>query len=142
MKIYNKKGFGWGIFWTLLSISGLILTFLKPDSLFMNIKHVAVYVVILAIGVRQILHALSKSATWRDQVEEQDERNQLVQIKSKAKSFQIVHWSLVVVAAGALIGYIVTRNMVWGGICVATMLWWTFSLIVCGVAEVYYDSRE
>ena len=142
MKIYNKKGFGWGIFWTLLSISGLILTFLKPDSPLMNIKHVVVYGALLMVGVAQIIRAFSKIATWRDQVEEQDERNQLVQMKSKAKSFQIVHWSLAVVSVAALIGSIMTKNLVWESILVMSMLFWTFSLIVWFATEVYYDSHE
>ena len=142
MKIYNKKGFGWGIFWTVLSISGLVLTFLKPDSLLMNIKHVVVYALLLIVGVAQIIRAFSKIATWQDQVEEQDERNQLVKLKSKAKSFQIVHWSLVVVSVAALIGSIMTKNLVWESILVMSMLLWTFSLIVWFATEVYYDSHE
>lgn len=85
MKIYNKKGLIWGVFWTIGGLFCLYRDIFDPhDFLPQQIKSVILSVLLLAMGVTGFVRAFSKRATIEDKTEERDERNKLVRLKGDA----------------------------------------------------------
>ena len=67
MRIYNKKGFAWGIFWLVLGVSALVLLVTHPEEqTFQLIKGFAFGIVFLTIGLSGFTRAFSKQATRED----------------------------------------------------------------------------
>lgn len=77
MKIYNKKGFAFGLFMVIL---GILSLFFNGDVLIINIP-------LFYFGIVQIVRSLSQKLSKEDKMEKLDERNQLIKLKSKSKSF-------------------------------------------------------
>ena len=93
MKVYNKKGLAWGVFWTVLGLFSLYRDFVDPDSFWLQQgKSVVISAVMVLIGITGFVRAFSKSATREDRIEELDERNRLVKLKYKARTFDIMFW--------------------------------------------------
>ncbi len=61
MKIYNKKGFAWGIFWLVLGVSALAADlWINPDDFLpKTIKDVIIDFIILIMGLVGFLRAFS-----------------------------------------------------------------------------------
>lgn len=90
MKIYNKKGFIWGGVWFILGSWLLVIRVLEPESFLPEqIKDVVIALLLIMIGIGYVIRALSKRATREERLEELDERNQLIELKTKSKSFQL-----------------------------------------------------
>lgn len=53
MKIYNKKGFAWGVFWLVLGVSALVADlWINPDDFLpQQIKEVLIDLLMLAMGL-------------------------------------------------------------------------------------------
>ena len=85
MKIYNKKGFFLGIFWVLLAIGCAVADLRRPDpNMLIRVRDWVLTVFVFLLGISSFWRAFSRSATREDRIEEMDERNRLVEIKSKA----------------------------------------------------------
>ena len=67
MKIYNKKGLVWGIFWLVLGVSALVadLAINPSDFLPKTIKDVIIDMIIVLMGLAGFLRAFSAKATAR-----------------------------------------------------------------------------
>ena len=90
MKLYNKKGLLLGLFWFLVGISGLILELVKPgNNMAVHIRDIVLFSLLLLFSIRQIVRAFSKTATREDMVEERDERNRLIDMKTKGLAFRL-----------------------------------------------------
>lgn len=88
MKIYHRKNFLIGLGETLLGLLNLMLAFLNGSEL----SNLVIGLACLFFGVDTILRACSRRYAAEDRLEELDERNQLVQLKSLSKSFQLTRW--------------------------------------------------
>ena len=63
MKVYNKKGLAWGIFWTALGLFSLYRSIADPvDFLPRQIKHLVIAAVVLLLGITGFVRAFSKAA--------------------------------------------------------------------------------
>ncbi|MEY9976242.1 DUF2178 domain-containing protein [Lysinibacillus sp. RC79] len=143
MKVYNKKGFVWGVMWTILGVWTLVLDIIEPnDFLPGQIKNVLLSVLLIAIGISGFIRAFSRKATQKDLVEEQDERNRLIMLKSKARTLDILFWCLIVIMIGGLVGYIITKNIAWGFIFIVPGLLISFYWIAYLITLVYYEKHE
>ncbi len=86
MKIYNKKAFAAGI--CMVGLAALNLTAdLAGRTIDMN--GIILVVFLLAFGISAVMRSLSKKLAGQDQLEKLDERNQLIEMKSKSKSFRL-----------------------------------------------------
>lgn len=142
MKIYNRKGFLWGIFWIALSIFSLVRAVIAPyDFLPQQIKHVVIAVLMLAIAMTGFFRAFSKQATKEDIIEKQDERNKLIKLQAKAKTSDILFWLLIVMMVGGLIGYILTQNLAWGVLFLIPALLVSCYWITYLILSVYYEHK-
>ncbi|MGE7999423.1 hypothetical protein ACQKOF_12200 [Lysinibacillus sp. NPDC093190] len=88
------------------------------------------------------IRAFSRKATQKDLVEEQDERNRLIMLKSKARTLDILFWCLIVIMIGGLVGYIITKNIAWGFIFIVLGLLISFYWIAYLIILVYYEKHE
>ena len=86
MKIYNKKEF----------ISGLVSLFLGAGDLLIRIgqqniktKTIILSTVLLLMGFNSIIRSLSLKKFQEDKLENLDERNILIKLKSQSKAFEI-----------------------------------------------------
>ena len=90
MKIYNRKGFAWGLLWTALSGWLLIHSVLAPEpEPEEQIKNIVVGIILLLVGLNGLSRAFSRKASREDYIEEKDERNQLMEEKAAAFGFEV-----------------------------------------------------
>ena len=143
MKIYNKKGFVWGVFWTALGLFSLYRDVVDPDSFWLQqVKSVVISVVMLLMGVTFVVRAFSRAATRADRIEALDERNRLVKLKYKARSGDIMFWITAAVMVLSLLAYFYTENLGWGFIFVTSGVLTGLSILVELITAVYYERKE
>ena len=139
MKIYNKKVFAVGIFIIALGGLNLIMSIVTKD---VDINAIVLIVVLFAFGFNAIMRSVSKRMTREDKLEELDERNRFVELKSKSQSFrltQIISFvlMLVLLIMGKVSGYE-------GFIAMAVGLAFSFSISMLTeiFAYMYYESKN
>ena len=86
MKIYNKKSFAEGIFMLALGMLNLIMDLINHKF---EIKGVILILALYFLGGGLIIRGLSLKFTKEDKLDKMDERNQLIELKSKSKSFRL-----------------------------------------------------
>lgn len=86
MKIYNKKLFSFGIFSAALATLNWVMDVVNKT---LDINGVILVGALYLIGFAAILHSLSRKLTKQDKLENLDERNQLIALKSKSKAFTL-----------------------------------------------------
>lgn len=144
MKIYNKKNFISGIFWAFLGISILLHAIVKPEAeIFLQIKYIVLSVGVLIIGSSSLLRSLSKTAARQDIIEELDERNKLVVLKSKAKLLDLLVGILIVIAVIGFIGLVSSNyNIAWVFVFIIPLLLLSFYYIANIIITSYYENHE
>ena len=86
MKIYNKKVFASGAFEMALGFLILITSIMRQD---LDINSIILIVALFAFGFGSIMRSISQQMAKADKLEELDERNRLIALKSKSKSFRL-----------------------------------------------------
>ncbi|MEE0206584.1 MAG: hypothetical protein UEX93_06880 [Peptococcaceae bacterium] len=143
MKIYNRKGFIWGIVWTVLGGLRLLLLVIQPeDTTAQLVKGIIVGVVLLTLGLSGFTRALSKQATREDRIEENDERNKLVRLKSKARVNDVMFWTMIALIVCGVIGYYMTDNIAWAFLAFAPLLQVIVYFWSSIILSIYYERRE
>ncbi len=139
MKIYNKKVFASGIFMMALGLLNLITSIVRHD---LDINSIILIVALFAMGFGSVMRSMSQRMAKEDKLEELDERNRLIELKSKSKSFrltQIISFvlMLVLLVMGKVSGYE-------GFIAMGVGLAFAFSISM--FAEIftymYYESKN
>lgn len=143
MKIYNKKGLIWGVFCLALGIWGLVMElFIHPaDFLPETIKGVIIDGILVLIGLTGFLRAFSVRATREDLIEANDERNELVRLKSGATTNSFMFWLYVLFVILGGVGFYCTEEIGWAFVCVVALLLMTIWFILSMVMVVYYEKR-
>ncbi len=102
MKIYNKKVFASGVFMAALGVLNLIADISGKK---VDINGIILIAVLLFLGVGMIMRSLSQRLSKEDRVEEFDERNRLIELKSKSKAFRLTQAiSFVLMLASLIMG--------------------------------------
>lgn len=142
MKIYNKKGFIWGIIWTVLAIWGFIHDAQSPNpNAAVQVRDSIVSVFVLLMGLTSFFRAFSKKATREDFIDERDERNRLVEYKTSKKMLEIAYGVLFVIMIGGMIGFKMTANMIWFAIFIIPGFLLGLFVIVEIFVKLYYDKK-
>ena len=139
MRIYNKKGFIFGLIWTLLGIWILITAFTAQESV---TKDIVLAFILLAIGITSVCRALSKTASIEDYIEKNDERNKLIKLKAKARVLDLMVIFIMILMIIGIAGYIMTGNLSWGYVFFGPLLIFGFYWIVSIAMEIYYERKE
>lgn len=139
MKIYNKKAFASGVFMAALGMLNLIAGVMSHK---MDLGWGVLTAALFLLGFGTVMRSISKKMSREDRLEELDERNCLIELKSKSKSFQLTQLisfvlMLVLLVMGKVSGYE-------GLIAVGTGLAFAFTISL--FAEIftymYYESRN
>ena len=125
MKVYHRKNFLIGLGETLLGLLNLMLAFLNGSEL----SNLVIGLACLFFCVGTIL-------------EELDERNQLVQLKSLSKSFQLTRWISFAMMLAFLVMGKLSGEMSFIGMAVGIALVFPVSLFVEMGTFLYYENRE
>lgn len=139
MKIYNKKVFASGVFMVALGLLNLITSMMRQDF---DINSIILIAALFVLGFGSIMRSISQRMAKEDKLEELDERNRLIALKSKSKSFrltQIISFALMLalLVMGKVSGY---EGFIAMGVGLA------FAFVISLFAEIftfmYYESKN
>jgi len=85
MKIYHKKNFAFGVFSMFLGGLNLVLAALQGFDL----KSGVLIALLFVMGSSSLARSLSQKYSREDRVEELDERNRLVKLRSQSQTYAI-----------------------------------------------------
>ena len=139
MKIYNKKVFASGVFELAMGLLLLITSITRQD---LDINAIILIVALFAFGFSSIMRSISQRMAKEDQLEELDERNRLIALKSKSKSFrltQIISFMLMLafLVMGKVSGY---EGFIAIGVGLAFAF--TISMFAEIFTYMYYESKN
>ena len=139
MKIYNKKVFASGIFMAALGLLNLITSIMRKD---LDINSIILIAALFVLGFGSIMRSMSQRITKEDKLEELDERNRLITLKSKSKSFQLTQMISFILM---LVLLVMGKVFVYEGF-IAMGVGLAFAFTVSMFAEIftylYYESKN
>ena len=139
MKIYNKKVFASGIFMAALGLLNLITSIMRKD---LDINSIILIAALFVLGFGSIMRSMSQRMTKEYKLEEMDERNRLITLKSKSKSFQLTQMisfilMLVLLVMGKVFDY---EGFIAMGVGLAFAF--TISMFAEIFTYMYYESKN
>ena len=143
MKLYNKKGLVFGLFWTILGVSALVLELVRPSgNTAVFIRDIVLFSLLILFGVRQVVRAFSRAATREDMLEERDERNRFIKLKTGSTMFKVAEILLFLWTVASMVGYGFTRDDIWVmGVLVSGLTLGLLFIIELFVG-VHYENKE
>lgn len=139
MKIYNKKAFVSGAFLIALGVLNVITSAVTKGF---DIESILLIVALLALGAGSILRSASRKMAKEDKIEERDERNRMIEGKSKSKAFELTRiFSFVLMLILFVIGKVIDEKMLiamGAGLAVA----FSISMFTEIFTYVYYESKN
>ena len=129
MKIYNKKTFAFGVFSAALGVLNAVTAALRG----IDAAGIVLVAVLLFVGAGAMMRGLSQKMAREDKLEERDERNRLVELKSKSAAFGLM---LALLVAGKVAG---TQALTAIGTGLAAAL--SVSMLAELGAFYYYEKR-
>ncbi len=143
MKLYNKKGLVFGLFWTILGVSALVLELVRPSgNTAVFIRDIVLFSLLILFGVRQVVRAFSRAATREDMLEERDERNRFIKLKTGSTMFKVAEVLLFLWTVASMVGYGFTRDDIWVmGVLVSGLTLGLLFIIELFVG-VHYENKE
>lgn len=142
MKLYNKKGVIWGVFWTIGGLFCLYRDIVDPHAFLpQQIKSVVLSALLLAMGLTGFVRAFSKRATIEDMTEARDERNRLVRLKGDAMVGNILLSVQIALMLAGILAYAATKNLVFGCLFLICGLNVSLHFILSILFAVYYEKH-
>ena len=143
MKIYHKKNFAEGLFFTLLGAAFIVLFLVRGN---IEPKSVVFCVLSLLLGPGLLLRSFDKRLSFQDRVDELDERNILVKLRTKSTAFSIVQYTLLGVCALCTVGAIAYQrnpegHLVLGGMLIVSGVVWFISLLAELFCGLHYEKK-
>ncbi len=102
---------------------------------------IIIYSILVLIGLTGFLRAFSVQATREDLIEENDERNKLINLKSEAKTNRLMFGVYVLFVIFGGIGFYCTNELGWAVVCVVALMQMTIWFITSIATFVYYEKR-
>ena len=143
MKIYHKKNFAAGLFFTLLGIGFLVLFLVKRE---VQLKSLVCCVFSLLLGPGMLLRSLDRKLSYQDKIDERDERNILVKLRTKSTAFSIVQYLLMGVCVLCAIGAVLSGDnpdgqLALGGMLIVSGVVWFISLLAELFCGMHYEKK-
>ena len=139
MRIYNRKNFAFGVFCTLLGAFNLALDLVTGEW---SLYGALLVLLLLFFGVGAIGRSLSPRLSREDKLEERDERNRLVQLKSRGAALRATRYG----GFGLLLLLLVAGKLTGEGLLIAIAVGLAFALSISLLAELiatfYYESKN
>lgn len=138
MKIYSKKKFVSGIFMILLGGANLLADILTDG---VDAKGLILAIALFLFGIDALRYSLSKKLTREERLEELDERNQLIELKTKSQSFQLLQRSAFILMLAALVAGKVWDVELLIGVGLGAALLYAVSIYGELIASIYYEEH-
>lgn len=138
MKIYNKKGFVQGLLLGVLTIGLLWVSFTGE----FRVKNIAMAVFLGCFAVYFLSRSLSREKSREDALEEQEERNRFIMLKSSSRAHQITQagaaiFAIFFCAVGGVSG---SRELI--GIGLGASFCFSVSLFAELFTKLYYEKHS
>ena len=143
MKLYHKKYFSAGLFFTLLGAAFIVLFLVRGN---IQPKSVVFCALSLLLGPGLLLRSFDKRLFFQDRVDELDERNILVKLRTKSTAFSIVQYTLLGICALCAIGAVLYEKnpdgqLVLGGMLIVSGVVWFISLLAELFCGLHYEEK-
>lgn len=142
LKLYNRKGFLIGLLWTAAGLFCLCRDIADPADLpAQQVKSVLLALLCLAIGLTRLARAFSKAATRADRIEEMDERNRLVKLRTDALTLRVLGYLQLAGTLIGILGFAFTENIVFGCLFLFAGLSVTTTAVIAVMAAFWYEKH-
>ena len=139
MKVYNKRKLLLSALWIIVAISIIAISLVQGD---LEFKGIFAAICCAILGINGLGRSISKKMSLEDKVEELDERNQLIELKSKRKAFQIIQYTLLITGfVFACLGGSY-KSVLLGAVGVTSAGMWTLSLLLDWLTYTYYELKN
>lgn len=128
MKAYNKKTFAFGVFSTVLGVLNAVTAALRGA----DAGDIVLIACLLFFGIGAMLRGTSKRLAREDRLEELDERNRLVELKSKSAAFRLTQ----AVCFGLMLALLVVGKVSGTQALIAIGVGLAFALSISMLAEL------
>lgn len=128
MKVYNKKTFAFGVFSTALGVLNAVTAALRGA----DAGDIVLIACLLFFGIGALLRGTSKQLAREDRLEELDERNRLVELKSKSAAFRLTQ----AVCFGLMLALLVAGKVSGTQALIAIGVGLAFALSISMLAEL------
>ena len=139
MKICHKKNFWAGAGMLALGLLNLVTALWRRD---LDASAVVLVVALVLLGGGSLLRGLSPKLAREDKIEEQDERNVLVQLKTRTSAFR---WTRLV-SFGLMLSLLIAGAVTGERLLLAVAVGLAFALTISFFAEffaaLYHESRN
>ena len=142
MKLYNKKGLVFGLFWTILGVSALVLELVRPSSTAVFIRDIVLFSLLILFGVRQVVRAFSRAATREVMLEERDERNKLIKLKTGSTMFKVAEAILFVWIVASTAAFALTQDTLWTMAVIVSGFTLGLLFIIELFVSIHYERKE
>lgn len=140
MKIYNQKGFRWGLFWTLFSGVTTLSVLLRWEGI-EDLSNLVVSLPMCIWGLDRLIRSLSRASSQRELHEVLDERDQLLELKSEAKASNIMSIILLSLIVVGIAGYSITERPTFAFLTFIPLLYTLLHTVVYCIVSAYYEQR-
>ena len=128
MKVYNKKTFAFGVFSTALGVLNAVTAALRGA----DAGEIVLIACLLFFGIGALLRGTSQRLAREDRLEELDERNRLVELKSKSAAFRLTQ----AVCFGLMLALLVAGKVSGTQALIAIGVGLAFALSISMLAEL------
>ena len=128
MKAYNKKTFAFGVFSTALGVLNAVTAALRGA----DAGDIVLIACLLFFGIGAMLRGTSKRLAREDRLEELDEHNRLVELKSKSAAFRLTQ----AVCFGLMLALLVAGKVSGTQALIAIGVGLAFALSISMLAEL------
>ena len=128
MKAYNKKTFAFGVFSTALGVLNAVTAALRGA----DAGDIVLIACLLFFGIGALLRGTSQRLAREDRLEELDERNRLVELKSKSAAFRLTQ----AVCFGLMLALLVAGKVSGTQALIAIGVGLAFALSISMLAEL------
>lgn len=143
MKIFNKRGLAWGVFWLIVGLGGLALEVFRPSSVkAVFVRDIVLFGLLLLFSIRQIVRAFSASASRADLLEERDERSRYIKLKTGSAMFRVAEGILFAWIVGSAIAFGFTQDEIWTMAVIVSGLTLGLLFIIELFVGIHYENKE
>lgn len=113
----------------------------SADFLPQQIKSVLFSLLCLAIGLTCLIRTFSKSSTREDRIEEMDERNRLVQLRTNFLTLNILGYLQLAGTIIGILGFTFTKTEIYGFLFLFSGISITVTAVIALIATAWYEKH-
>lgn len=137
MKIYNRRNFAFGVLCLVLAVAN----FFACINTGWDVSGVVLVVLLGIFGVISLGRSISRRLSHEDKLEAMDERNQLVELKTKCGAFRWTQGICFVLMLALLVAGKVSGESMLIAVGVGLAFVWAVSMFAEIAAAMYYESK-